>query len=137
MKKQKIFLSLFLLLASLWELPAQGFSSINSDLDQLESLIADTLLNAEEQQRQLADLRQALSESGSLIGSYESTIIGQESSLKELQARLNEMSEIYRTQSASSAKYENSSKFWKIFTLIGIPAAALLGGGLVWAIWQK
>jgi hypothetical protein len=44
------------------------------------------------------------------------------------------MSEIYRTQSSLSAKYEKSSKFWKTFTLIGIPVAALLSGGLVWAL---
>jgi hypothetical protein len=44
------------------------------------------------------------------------------------------MSETYRTQSALSAKYEESSRFWKIFTLIAVPAAALLSGGLVWAL---
>jgi len=136
MKKLK-FAALLLLLASLSELPSQEFSSINSDLDQLESLIIDTLLNAQDQQRQLADLRQTLNESGSLIGSYESIITMQENSLRALQIRLNKMSEIYRTQSASLAKYEKSSKFWKTFTLVGIPAAALVSGGLVWAMGQR
>jgi ElaB/YqjD/DUF883 family membrane-anchored ribosome-binding protein len=136
MKKLR-FVALLLLSASLSALPAQGLSSIDSDLDRLESLIADTLLNTEEQQRLLEDLRQALNESGNLIDSYESTITWQEKSLKDLQTRLSEMSEIYMTQSASSAKYEKSLKRWKTFTLIGIPSAALLSGGLVWAIGQK
>jgi len=136
MKRLKL-IALLLLLASLPELPAQGFSSIGSDLDQLEGLIAETLLCSEGQQRQLSDLTQTLNESGILIGSYESTITGLEGSVKELQARLGEMSEIYRTQSALSAKYERSSKLWKIFTLAGIPAAALLSGGIAWAIGQR
>jgi len=136
MKRLK-FVSLLLLLAFSSELPAQGFSSIGSDLDQLESLIADTLSNSQEQQTQLADLRQTLIENGSLIGSYESKITTQENSLRDLQTRLNKMSEIYRTQSALSAKYEKSSKLWKAFTLVGIPAAALLSGGLVWAMGRR
>ena len=110
----------------------QDFSSIDSDLQQLENLIINTLSNTEEQQKLLEDLRKSLDESGSLIGNYETIITGQESLLLTLQTRLNEMSEIYRTQSSLSAKYEKSSKFWKTFTLIGIPAAALLSGGLVW-----
>jgi hypothetical protein len=32
------------------------------------------------------------------------------------------------------AKYEKSSRFWKTFTLIAVPTAALLSGGLVWAL---
>ncbi|MDR1893992.1 MAG: hypothetical protein LBQ61_04765, partial [Spirochaetales bacterium] len=64
----------------------------------------------------------------------ESILAGRENLLKDLQARLNEMSETYRTQSALSAKYEKSSRFWKTFTLIAVPAAALLSGGLVWAL---
>jgi hypothetical protein len=46
---------------------AQDFSSIDSDLEQLENLIANTLLNTEEQQRLLEDLRKNLEESGNLI----------------------------------------------------------------------
>jgi len=136
MKKLR-FVALLLLLASSSELPAQGFSSVNSDLDQLESLIIDTLLNAQDQQRQLADLKQTLNESGSLIGSYESTITRLERYAMESQIWRDEMLEIYRTQSASLAKYEKSSRFWKAFTLIGIPAAALLSGGIAWAMGRR
>jgi hypothetical protein len=46
------------------------------------------------------------------------------------------MSETYRKQSALSAKYEKSSRFWKTFTLVAIPVTALVSGGLVWAITQ-
>ena len=112
----------------------QDFSSIDSDLQRLETLITNTLSNTEEQQKLLEDLRKNLDESGNLIESYETTIAGQENLLRTLQTRLTEMSEIYRTQSSLSAKYEASSKFWKTFTLIGIPAAALLSGGLIWAL---
>jgi chromosome segregation ATPase len=112
----------------------QDFSSLDRDLSELESLIQDTLENSAAQQKQLEDLRQNLAESGELIGNYESIIQERENLLKGLQTRLDEMSEIYRTQSALSAKYEKSSRFWKTFTLIAVPAAALLSGGLVWAL---
>jgi hypothetical protein len=75
-----------------------------------------------------------LAESGELIRSYENIIQERESLLRDLQTRLTEMSEIYRTQSALSARYEKSSRFWKTFTLIAVPSAALLSGGLVWAL---
>ena len=114
----------------------QDFSSIDSDLQQLENLILNTLSNTEEQQKLLDDLRRSLDESGNLISSYETIITGQENLLRTLQTRLSEMSEIYRTQSSLSAKYEKSSKFWRTFTLIGIPAAALLSGGIVWALMK-
>jgi hypothetical protein len=39
-------------------------------------------------------------------------------------------------QSELSAKYEKSSKFWRTFTLIAVPAAALLSGGIVLAATQ-
>ena len=129
MKKSK-FVALLLLAASFSGLSAQGFSSINEDLELLESLIADTLLNSEEQQKLLADLKKNLDESGN-------TITERENSLRELQARMIEMSEIYRTQSALSAKYERSSKFWRTFTMIGIPATAVLSGVSVWRIMQR
>jgi septal ring factor EnvC (AmiA/AmiB activator) len=124
-----IFFSLFSQAA--W---SQDFTSIERDLSALESLIADTLENSEEQQRQLEDLRKNLAESGALLGNYENIIAGQEHLLKDLQTRLNEMSETYRMQSALSAKYERSSRFWRTFTLIAVPTAALLSGGLVWAL---
>jgi septal ring factor EnvC (AmiA/AmiB activator) len=112
----------------------QDFSSISGDLTELESLIQDTLENSEEQQKQLEDLKRNLAESEALIGSYESIITGRENLLRDLQIRLSEMSETYRRQSALSEKYEKSSRFWRTFTLIAIPSAALLSGGLVWAL---
>jgi hypothetical protein len=57
-----------------------------------------------------------------------------ESLLQDLQTRLNEMSETFRKQSELSVKYAQSSKFWRTFTLIGIPAAALLSGAIVYAV---
>jgi septal ring factor EnvC (AmiA/AmiB activator) len=129
-------IALFCILSSLFSpaLFSQDFSSIERDLSELESLITDTLANSEEQQKQLDALRKNLAESGELIGNYESIIAERENLLKDLQARLNEMSETYRTQSALSAKYERSSKFWKTFTLIAVPTAAIISGGLVWAL---
>jgi septal ring factor EnvC (AmiA/AmiB activator) len=113
---------------------SQDFSSIGGDLSALENLIQDTLANSEAQQKQLEDLKKNLAESEALIGNYESVIAERESLLKDLQTRLSEMSETYRTQSELSAKYEKSSKFWKTFTLIAVPSAALLSGGLVWLL---
>jgi septal ring factor EnvC (AmiA/AmiB activator) len=113
---------------------SQDFSSLDRDLSALESLIQDTLENSEAQQKQLDDLRKNLIESGELIGNYESIITERENLLKDLQERLAEMSETYRKQSALSAKYEKSSRFWRTFTLIAVPAAALLSGGLVFAL---
>ena len=77
---------------------AQDFSSISGDLEQLESLIADTLRNTEQQQKQLDDLRKNLDESGNLIESYEITIAEREQSLRDLRNHLAELSAIYRTQ---------------------------------------
>ena len=54
--------------------------------------------------------------------------------MRDLQERLAEMSETYRRQSALSAKYEKNSRFWRTFTLVAVPAAALLSGGIVLAI---
>jgi len=113
---------------------SQDFSSVDSDLALLESLIADTLSNTEEQQKLLDDLRKSLDEKGNLIGNYESIITGQENLLKDLQARLNEMSETYKMQSALSRKYERRSRFWRTFTLIAIPATAIASGSLVWGL---
>ena len=112
----------------------QEFSSIGRDLDQLESLIAATLLNTEEQQQLLESLQQSLSESGNIIEHYENITIRQEQLLEDLQLRLHEMSQTYRRQSALSAKYAQSSRFWRTFTLIAVPAAAIISGGLVAAL---
>jgi hypothetical protein len=82
----------------------------------------------------LDDLKKHLAESGELLGTYESIITERENLLRDLQARLDAMSETYRKQSALSARYEKNLRFWKTFTLIAVPAAALLSGGLVWAL---
>ncbi|MCL2066163.1 MAG: hypothetical protein FWG99_01710 [Treponema sp.] len=108
---------------------SQDFSFVEEDLEQLENLITGTLLNMEEQQKLLEDLHRNLSESGNLIETYENIITEQEKLLQAFQVRLNEMSETYRMQSALSAKYEKTSKFWRNFTLIAIPVTAILSGG--------
>jgi septal ring factor EnvC (AmiA/AmiB activator) len=111
----------------------QDFSSIDRDLAELENLIQDTLENSEAQLKQLEDLQKNLAESGELLRTYETIIAERENLLRDLQGRLSEMSEIYRRQSALSARYEKRSRFWRNFTLIAVPSAALLSGGLVWA----
>jgi septal ring factor EnvC (AmiA/AmiB activator) len=93
------------------------FSSIDNNLEKLESLITDTLNNSETLNQQLADLNLALSES-------ELSLQEQEALLKELRTQVNEQP--YRTLSLLSKKYETSSKFWRNFTLIGIPAAVVI-----------
>jgi hypothetical protein len=57
-------------------------------------------------------------------------MIAQESLLTALREQLNELSQIYREQSALSERFERSSKFWKTFSIIGLPAAALLSAGI-------
>ena len=126
MKKPNLLL-LVLFAALLPPLPAQDFSSIDSDLLTLEGLISDTLRDTEELQKLLEGLQKSLSESGELIESCESVIQGQEKSLAGLQKQLGKMSETYRRQSALSARYARNSKFWRTFTLIAVPAAAGLG----------
>ena len=116
---------------------AQDFSSVDSDLQQLEDLINDTIASTEEQQKLLRGLRESLNESGALISNYESIISGQENLLTDLQVRLNEMSETYRMQSALSVKYEKSSRFWRIFTITAIPTAAIISGGITWAVMKR
>jgi len=126
MRKLNI-LFLALLFACLSALPAQDFTGIDRDMDQLEVLINDTLKNTEEQQKLLDDLKANLNMSGELINSYEIIIQEQERSLGDLREQLTRMSETYKTQSTLSAKYERSSKFWKNFTLAAVPIAAVLG----------
>ena len=113
---------------------AQDFSSIDQDLEQLESLIAGTIFNMEEQQKLLEDLRVNLNESGILIAGYENIITEQEKLLTTLREQLNEMSETYRMQSALSARFAERSKFWRTFTLIAIPVTAVISGGIGYAI---
>jgi chromosome segregation ATPase len=104
---------------------------VDSDLRLLENLINDTLNNTEEQQKLLEDLKRSLDESGNLIESYETRITEQENLLADLRNQLGEMSETYRTRSALSERYERSSRFWRTFTIIAIPASAAISGGLV------
>ena len=113
---------------------SQDFSSLDSDLALLEDLIKDTLANTQEQQELLNSLKQNLDESGNLITSYESIITGQEALLKDLQIRLTEMSEIYKTQSALLGKSEQRLKHWRIFTLVAIPVTAVVSGVVVWGV---
>ena len=115
---------------------AQDFSSLDRDLQQLEDLIKDTIASTEEQQSLLEDLRESLSESGSIIANYETIITEQEILLRELQTQLNEMSETYRMQSSLSARSDQRLKFWRNTTIIGIPATAILSGLIVWALVQ-
>jgi hypothetical protein len=118
-------------------LSCQDFSSVGRDLSALEGLILDTLKNSETQMRQLDDLRRNLAESEALIGNYETIITERERLLRDLQIRLNEMSEISKRQSDLSRKYAENSRFWKTFTLIALPTAALQDGGLVWMVKSK
>ena len=113
---------------------AQDFSSIDNDLQTLETLINDTLVNTQEQQKLLEDLKKNLDESGNLIASYKNTIQEQENLLANLREQLNAMYETYRKQSALSARYAQSSKFWRTFTIIAIPVTAVISGTLVWAV---
>ena len=124
----------FLLLLSSPAASAQDFSSVDNDLSLLEDLIEDTIANTQEQQKLLEDLKQNLESSGNLIANYENIITEQETLLKDLQTQLTEMSETFKTQSALSRKYERNSKFWRAFTLIAIPATALISGSIVWAV---
>jgi len=126
----------FLFLLSPQGVYAQGFSSLDSDLTQLENLINDTIASMTEQQALLEDLKKNLDVSGNLITSYENIIQEQENLLKDLRIRLQEMSETFRTQSQLSAKYEQSSKFWRTFTIIAVPVTALISGGIVWALMK-
>jgi hypothetical protein len=84
-------------------------------------LIVDTLNSSEELNQQLADLSQVLSE-------RELSIQEQEKLLTELRTQLNEMSVTYKTLTQYSKSLEASSRFWKNFTIIGIPVAAVISG---------
>ncbi len=113
---------------------AQDFSSIDNDLQTLESLINDTLTNTQEQQKLLENLKQNLNASAELIANYENTIKEQENLLADLRKQLTAMSETYKKQSALSARYAQNSKFWRAFTIIAIPVTAVISGSVVWAI---
>ena len=115
------FFSSLLFSQAVWP---QGFSSIGSDLSALENLI------------------QMKSEKLKMRGCLQSERVGNKPRLQTITffisnfsfvLRLNEMYAIYTMQSALSAKYEKSSKFWKTFTLIAVPVTAAISGGVVWA----
>jgi hypothetical protein len=73
--KRRFFLSLStLFLASRFPLYAQPSSSIQDNLDKIESLLIDTLNNSETQSKQLEDLQQTLNESGRIIAENERTM---------------------------------------------------------------
>jgi len=91
-------------------------------------LINDSIANTQEQQKQLEDLKKNLDESGNLIASYKNTITEQEKLLASLREQLNAMYETYRKQSQLSARYAQSSKFWKTFTIVAIPVTAVISG---------
>jgi septal ring factor EnvC (AmiA/AmiB activator) len=117
--------------------PLQAISSINGGLDQLENLISDTLSKNEHLSKQLHLLRQNLAERETLLQTREAllsereALIGRQAqSLTDLQRQLEESAQIYREQSELSAKYENRSRFWRLISLAGIPAAAVLSAGI-------
>ena len=84
--------------------PSQDFSSIDSDLQQLQNLITDTLRNTEAHETLLQTLKQNLEESGQLIENYETTIAEQEKLLKDLQKHLDELSAIYKKQAKAVSR---------------------------------
>jgi septal ring factor EnvC (AmiA/AmiB activator) len=96
--------------AAPWALSAQeslpDFSSIDSNLERLETLITDTLNSSETLTQQLADLDQILNEK-------EQSLYEREQLLTKLRTQFNEMSETYKTLSASYAKSEANSRFWE------------------------
>ena len=123
-----VFCLMFLSL--LRPLCSQEPPSIYDNLDKLESLLLDTLNNSEAQSRQLADLSKTLAENEQIMREREHL-------LTDLRTQLTEMSETFRKQSLLSAKYERSSRFWKRFTLVGIPATAIISAVVVGAVMAK
>jgi hypothetical protein len=78
----------------------------------------------------LQALKLNLTEQEQLLNEREASMTAQEQLLKELRADLTEMSEIYKEQSQLSKSYERSSRFWKTFSLIAIPATAFISTGV-------
>jgi len=86
-------------------------------------------ISHQEQQKVLEGLKRNLNASENLITSYSNTIQEQEKLLAGLREQLNAMYETYRKQSALSARYAQSSKFWQAFTLVAIPVTQVISGG--------
>jgi recombinational DNA repair ATPase RecF len=122
MKSLHIFCLIFLSLSS--PLFSQEQPSIYDNLDKLENLLLNTLTNSERQSRQLEDLNTTLAKNERIMQEREQL-------LTDLRTQLTEMSETFQKQSNLSAKLERSSKFWKTFTLVGIPVMAAISGGVV------
>jgi septal ring factor EnvC (AmiA/AmiB activator) len=113
-----------------------GFSTIDSQLEELESLINDTITCNETLEKQLQDLKENLTRQEQISFEKENSIAGQDGLLRKLRGELGEMSETYKAQSDLSAKYVKSSRFWKVFTLVGIPLAILFSSGITAALTQ-
>ncbi|GHT61787.1 hypothetical protein FACS1894109_20560 [Spirochaetia bacterium] len=90
-------------------------------------MLLDTLSNSETQSRQLEDLNRTLTENEQILREREQL-------LTDLRTQLTGMSETFQKQSDLSAKYEHSSRFWKRFTLIGIPVTAVISAGVTAAL---
>jgi chromosome segregation ATPase len=114
------------LISLLLSLPlySQEQPSIYDNLERLESLLLDTLNNSEAQSKQLENLNTTLAENERIMQEREQL-------LTDLRTQLTEMSETFQKQSDLSAKLERNSKFWKTFTLVGLPVTAAISGGVV------
>jgi uncharacterized membrane protein YccC len=134
MNKSKIFVLPLLFLALSPALFAQesqpDLSAIDRQMEELQSLIDDTLNNEQQQMQRLDDLNLILAENERLLAERETL-------LQTLKTQLADLSETYKMQANLSRKYERSSKFWRTFTLVGIPAAILISGGVTAAILAR
>jgi uncharacterized protein HemX len=105
-------------------------SDIDKSLEELQSLIEDTLSNEQQQTQRLDNLNQILAENERLLSERETL-------LQTLKTQLADLSETYKRQSELSKKYERDSRFWRTFTLVGIPAAVVISGGVTAAILSR
>jgi septal ring factor EnvC (AmiA/AmiB activator) len=105
-------------------------SSIDRQMEELQSLIDDTLNNEQQQIQRLNDLSQILAENERLLSERETL-------LQTLKVQLADLSETYKMQANLSRKYERSSRFWRTCTLVGIPAAVAISAGVTAAILAR
>jgi uncharacterized protein HemX len=126
-RHSKILVLLLLSLASSPALFAQESQLSATQLEELQSLIEDTLSNEQQQMQRLNNLNSLLAENERLLAEREEL-------LKTLKTQLEDLSETYRKQSTLSKKYARSSKFWRTFTLAGIPAVAAISAGVTAAV---
>jgi len=106
------------------------FGGIQEDLGQLERLIGASLREKETQEAQLQALKENLSAQEALLSEKEASIQAQDALLTTLRTQLAEMSSLYKTRSELSARYERKSKFWRTFSLISLPTAAIISAAL-------